>query len=394
MDKIKITNAKILTPYRFISNGTIIIENGIISYVGSDSIITEDYNVIDVGGNYISPGFIDIHTHGGGGYDFMDGTTDAYLEAAKKHAEHGTTSIVPTTLTSTLDELKNTFEIYSKAKSLNKFGAEFLGLHLEGPYFSMAQKGAQDARYIKSPDREEYNSILSWSNDIIRWSAAPELDGALEFGRTVSSKGILVSIAHTDAIFEQVQKGFECGFTHVTHLYSAMSGVKRINAYRFAGVIESAFLIDDMTVEIIADGVHLPASLLKLIYKIKGPSKIALVTDSMRAAGMPEGETILGNLKSGQKVFVEDGVAKLMDRSAFAGSVATTDRLIRNMVKLADVPLDKAITMMTSTPATIIGVQKNKGSIIVGKDADLVVFDQDINIKMTFVRGKIIYTNI
>lgn len=394
MEKIKIVNGNIITPYRIIQKGTVLIEEGKIVEVVEKDIRTEDYLEIDAGGNYVSPGFIDIHTHGGGGHDFMDGTVEAYLGAVEKHAQHGTTSIVPTTLTSTMEELKNTFAVYKQAKALNKKGAALLGLHLEGPYFSMAQKGAQDPRYIKNPVPQEYEEILGWSDDIVRWSAAPELEGAEEFGRRVKTRGILPSIAHSDAIYEDVQKAFENGFTHITHLYSAMSGVRRINAYRYAGVIESAFIIDDMTVEIIADGVHLPASLLKMIYKIKGAEKIALVTDSMRAAGMPEGESILGSLKDGQKVIVEDGVAKLMDRTAFAGSVATSDRLVRTVMNLADVSLVDAVKMMTITPAKIIGVQNKKGSIVSGKDADILILDKNININMTMVEGNIVYNKL
>ena len=307
------------------------------------------------------------------------------------HARHGTTSMVPTTLTSTNDELKNTFEIFRQAKKLNVKGANLLGLHLEGPYFSMEQRGAQDPAYIRNPEAEEYKRILEWSDDIIRWSAAPELEGAIEFGRYLDNRGILVSIAHSDAIYEQVQNAFENGYTHVTHLYYGMSGVRRINARRYAGVIESAFLIDDMTVEIIADGVHLPESLLKLIFKIKGKSRIALVTDSMRAAGMPEGESILGSLEKGQKVIVEEGVAKLPDRSAFAGSVATADRLVRTMVSIAGVPVVDAVRMMTATPAEIININRSKGTIAAGKDADIVIFDADIHILKTIINGKVIY---
>jgi N-acetylglucosamine-6-phosphate deacetylase len=299
--------------------------------------------------------------------------------------------MVPTTSASTNEEFKKTFEVYKKAKSENKGGSQFLGLHLEGPYFSMAQRGAQDPRYIRNPNPEEYMEILKWTDDIIRWSAAPELEGSLEFGRYLKKKGILPSMAHTDAIYEQALEAFENGFTHVTHLYSATSIVRRINAYRYPGVVETAYLIDEITVEIIADGSHLPASLLKLIYKIKGADRIALVTDSMRAAGMPEGESIIGSLENGIKVIVEDGVAKLPDRTAFAGSVATADRLVRNMVNLACVPLTDAVKMMTLTPAAIIGVSNNKGSIIAGKDADIVIFDKDINIEMAIVQGEIIY---
>jgi N-acetylglucosamine-6-phosphate deacetylase len=172
-----------------------------------------------------------------------------------------------------------------------------------------------------------------------------------------------------------------------------MSGVFRRNTFRYAGVIESAYLIDEMKVEVIADGIHLPAPLLKLIYKIKGPDKIALVTDSMRSAGMPEGESILGSLKKGLKVIVEDGVAKLTDLSAFAGSVATTDRLVRNMIQLAEVPLQEAVRMASTTPATIMGMSNRKGSLIVGKDADILIFDKNINIKKTIIMGRVVYSH-
>jgi N-acetylglucosamine-6-phosphate deacetylase len=393
MRKIKIHHARIITPYRTVDNGCLVIENGHISYLGERDIPVEDCLLIDALGYYVAPGFIDLHTHGAGGCDFMDGNAEAFCCAAEMHALHGATSIVPTTLTSTDEELKNTLEVYKIAKKANTKGSRFLGLHLEGPYFSMEQRGAQDPRYIRDPKPENYTKILGWSDDIIRWSAAPELDGALEFGRMLTARGVLASIAHSNAFFEQVEEAFENGYRHITHLYSAMSGVRRINGLRYAGVIEGAFLIDGMTVEIIADGIHLPASLLKLIYKIKGADKIALVTDSIRAAGMPEGPTIIGSIEGGQEAIVEGGVAKLPDRSAFAGSVATADRLVRTMVNIAGVPLQDAVRMATSTPAAIIG-QKSKGCLAPGKDADIVIFDNDINIKLTIIEGNIIYDNI
>jgi N-acetylglucosamine-6-phosphate deacetylase len=265
-------------------------------------------------------------------------------------------------------------------------------MHLEGPYFAMNQRGAQDPRYIRDPDPEEYKAVIAHSSSIRRWSAAPELKGAIEFGRYLRKHGILAAVAHTDAIYEEVMEAFDNGYTLATHLYSGMSGVTRRNAFRFAGVIESAFIIDEMDVEIIADGVHLPAPLLKLVYKIKGPDRTALITDSMRAAGMPPGKSILGNLKTGLHVIVEDDVAKLPDRTAFAGSVATADRLVRNMINLADVSLIDAVRMMTSTPARIAGVAERKGTLTSGKDADIVIFDEKINIQTTIVGGRVLYT--
>ena len=214
----------------------------------------------------------------------------------------------------------------------------------------------------------------------------------MEFGKYVTSKGILAAIAHTDAIYEEVLEAYHHGgFTLATHFYSAMSGVTRRNAFRFAGVIESAYLLDDMDVEIIADGVHLPAPLLKLIYKIKGPDRIALITDAMRAADMPEGESVLGSFKNGLKVIVEDGVAKLPDRTSFAGSVATADRLVRTMLTMAEVPLVETIQMITETPARIMKVSDRKGSLTKGKDADVVIFNDQIEVQKTFVKGRLVY---
>ena len=389
--KIKIYNGKILTPYRMIPQGTVLVTGGIITEVKEGNIDVSDAIEIDAKGSYIAPGFIDIHVHGGGGHDFMDGSEEAFLKAAETHARYGTTSMVPTTLTSEKKDLLETLELYEKADKNNINGTQFLGMHLEGPYFAMSQRGAQDPRYIRDPDPAEYKDVIAHSNVIKRWSAAPELKGAIPFAKYLKSKGILAALAHTDAIYEEVLEAFENGYTLATHLYSGMSGVSRRNAYRYAGVIESAYIIDEMDVEIIADGIHLPAPLLKLVYKIKGADKIALITDSMRGAGMPEGESVLGNLHTGLKVIIEDGVAKLPDRTSFAGSVATTDRLVRNMINMADVSLLDAVRMMSSTPARIMNVADRKGSLVEGKDADIVLFDENINIQTTIIKGKVVY---
>ncbi|MDB5010667.1 MAG: N-acetylglucosamine 6-phosphate deacetylase [Mucilaginibacter sp.] len=389
--KIKIINGRIITPYRIIHGGTVLISGNTITAVSEGNIDVQDAAVIDAGGKYISPGFIDLHVHGGGGHDFMDCSEAAFLKIAETHAKYGTTSMVPTTLTSEKKDLLKTLDFYELAHQKNTFGAQFLGMHLEGPYFALNQRGAQDPRYIRDPNVEEYKEVLAYSNVIKRWSAAPELKGALAFGKYLKSKGVLAALAHTDAIYEEVVEAFENGYTLATHLYSAMSGVTRRNGYRYAGVIESAFLIDAMNVEVIADGIHLPPPLLKLIYKIKGPDRIALITDAMRAAGMPEGESVLGNKDNGLKVIVEDGVAKLPDRSSFAGSVATADRLVRNMITMADVPVVEAVRMISKTPATIMGVADRKGALVAGKDADVVIFDDQINIQTTIVNGKVVY---
>lgn len=391
MKYLKIYNGTVLTPQRTIKDGCVIIANGIIEEVSDRNIEVPGAVEIDARGKYIAPGFIDMHVHGGGGHDFMDNTLEAFLQIAATHARYGTTAMMPTTLSCDKQDLLDTLRIYEQADQQNHRGAAFAGLHIEGPYFSMQQKGAQDPRYIRNPNPDEYTEILSGSNVVKRWSAAPELPGALAFGKYLTERNILAALAHTDAVYEEVVKGYEAGFIHATHFYSCMSGVSRRNAFRYAGVIESAYLLEGMTVEIIADGIHLPAPLLKLVYKIKGPERTALITDAMRAAAMPEGPSVLGSYKNGLEVVIEDGVAKLPDRSAFAGSVATADRLVRNMVELAEVPLRDAVRMMSETPATILGIQNRKGTLVKGKDADVVIFGNNVHIDATIVNGNIVY---
>lgn len=390
-----IKNGYIITPFRNIGLGSIVIQEGKIASISEGDIKTIDgAEVIDAEGNYVSPGFIDLHTHGAGGHDFMDGSIEAYLGAAEMHARHGSTYILPTTLTSTNESLYETFNLFRKAKDLNTKGATMEGLHLEGPYFAFNQKGAQDPRYLRNPTPEEYMEILEKGGDIIkRWSMAHELPGALDLATELKKRGIMLSMAHTDATFEETMVAYEYGFRHITHFYSCISGITRRNAYRYAGVVEAGYYHDGITLEVIADGIHVPAPLMKLLYKIKGSEKLMLCTDSMRAAGMAEGEYILGGLKDGQKVIVEDGVAKLPDKTAFAGSVATADICVRTYYRKGEVSLTEAVRMMTETPARELGIEDRKGSIAVGKDADIVIFDENINIKQTIIKGNVVFKN-
>ena len=390
MNLIKIINGTITGGESFIGN--VVLKDGVIGYVGTDDPqVPDEARIINAMGLYVAPGFIDMHTHGAGGADFMDGTVDAYLTAARMHAIHGTTLLYPTTLTSTNEALFASFETYKKAEEMNSDGARFGGMHLEGPYFSPLYAGAQDPRYLRNPRPEEYMEILDRCPALARWSFAPELEGAEEFAAELKRRGIVASIGHTNATFQECDAAYKSGASLMTHFYSCMSTVSRRNAYRYAGTIEYGYIQDGMNLEIIADGIHVPQDLLNLLLKIKGVDKISLVTDSMRAAGMPEGPSVLGPLSDGQEVIVEDGVAKLMDKTAFAGSVATADRLVRTMVQIAGCHLTDAVRMITENPAKVMGISDRKGSLMTGMDADVVIFDENIKVRNTIINGKIVY---
>lgn len=387
--KTVFTNGRVILADRILDGYSVTVEDGVISAVTKSTDAAD--KVIDLEGKYLAPGFIDMHTHGAGGHDFMDGTEEAIKGACMTHLSHGTTSIVPTTLTCLNSELFNFFKVYRKVKAEWHEGPNLLGIHLEGPFFNAAQAGAQDPKFLQLPTRENFMPILeAGGKDIVRISAAVELEGALELGRELKRRGIIAAIGHSDATYAEVKKAVEAGYSFVTHLYSGMSALHRVGPYRVLGIVESAYLFDELGVEIISDGKHLPPELLRLIVKNKGIDNICLITDSMRGAGMPEGSRPkLGSLTNGQETLIRDGVAMMPDLKAFAGSVCTTDRCVRTMYKLAGVSLPDAVRMMTANPAKVLGVNDRKGTIAKGMDADLVVFDDDINISAVYVGGEL-----
>ncbi len=384
------------------SNGKIIlgntIEENISVYTDRDRIIavTSDELTFDIehdaDGKYISPGFIDIHVHGGGGYYFSGGTLEGFKVASEIHAKHGTTTLLPTISTATTQDYITMIENVIKAQECNTNGSYMPGVHLEGPYFSLAQCGGQDPKTVRNFEREEYMMFFEkYSKSIIRWSAAPELPGVEDFAKAARDYGIKLSIGHSDAEYDEVMRAYDMGFDCVTHLYSCTSTVHRKNAYRYAGIIEAAYMLDGMDVEIIADGKHLPASLLKFVVKHKGIDRISLVTDAILGAGMPDGAEIDSDIPgSNRKFIIEDGVAKLPDRSAFAGSVAFSNRLVRNMMQMADVTLLDSVRMATANPARMAGIS-DRGVIREGAYADIIVFDDDINVSLTMVNGNVVF---
>ena len=391
MEHFIFTNARIVLPDTILDDHYVSVKNGVIESIGKGTPDREQLNsctTVDCGGQYLSPGFIDIHCHGGGGADFMDGHMEDILTAARAHLIHGTTGICPTTLTCSDEELFTFFESFRQAREVTEQMPHLLGIHLEGPYFSPAQAGAQPPKYLVHPRPEHYHEILRrGQGNIVRWSAAPELPGALELGDELAGKGIKVSMGHSDAGFEDIVNAMEHGYSQITHFYSAMSTITRKRGRRVLGLIECGYLFDRLKVEIIADGIHLPPELLKLILKCKNHDDICLVTDSMRGAGMPDGPSLLGSKKNGVPVIIEDGIANMPDFSSFAGSVATTDRLVRVMVQEAGLPVWEAVKMASLNPASFLGIQETYGSIQPGKSADLLIFDDDIRISSVYVSG-------
>lgn len=380
-----IKNGKVIYPDK-ITDGNILIGEGIIidnSFLG---VFPENCEVIDAKGGYVAPGFIDIHVHGGGGYDFMDCTEEAFCEIAKTHLQNGATTIMPTAVSSTMDTTIKFIETYRKSKDLYP---NLYGVHLEGPYISVNQKGAHKEHLLHSPNEKETKQLLEVGKDCIkRITAAPELDNMYEFTKVMLENGVLMSLGHSDATSDIALKAFEWGFSHITHLYSATPGVRKINQVVKAGVIEAAYLNDDVSIELIADGKHAAVDALKLAVKIKGIDKVALTTDALRPAGSNVTESWLGEKIPENRVIIEDGVAKLPDRSSFAGSIATTGTLLERGVNHYGQSVFDTVQMITQTPAKILGL-KNKGKIANDCIADIVIFDKDLKIQKVLLGGNV-----
>lgn len=385
--KTLIKNGTVLTPFREIQNGGVLIKNGkIVEVLEAGSPLPEAEEVIDAQGLYISPGFIDVHVHGGGGFEVTNAEPEEIVSVCRAHAKYGTTSILPTTLASSLPVLCKTLDSIQEAQKICTT-ANILGAHLEGPFLSPAQCGAQAPKYIIPPDPKSVSALLDRWDGIKIMGAAPEIPGGLELGRELISRGITASIAHSDATFEDVERALEYGYEDVTHLYSGCSMTKRINAYRVAGVVEAGLFYDCLSVQVIADGKHLPPSLLKLIYKCKGPDRIVLITDGLCSSAVEASEGTIFTQKNGVRIVLQDGVMKLMDGQSFAGSVATMSRLVRNMIELAGVPILEAVRMASLNPARLARVEDRKGRIAPGYDADIILFDSSIQVMRTLVMG-------
>ena len=385
--KTLIKNAEIVTTEAVLHGANLLCDGDRIAYIGKDCPSAD--RVIDAEGNWLIPGFIDIHCHGGDGCEFMDATAREIEKIADFHLSHGTTTLLATTLSASEEETHACLENISEFLMTHP-DTNIKGVHLEGPYFNPLQCGAQDPEYIRAPRVGELSRLKESYPFIMRVSAAPEIEGCMELGDEAKSLGILASAGHTDADFATIELSRSHGYTLMTHLYSGMNGVVRKNSFRVAGAVEAGLYFDDLYVEIIADGCHLPRELLRYIYKIKGSDRICLITDAIRAAGMPDGaRTKIGSMKSGLDVIVEDGVAKLPDRQSFAGSTATADRLFGTMLRATGCSVPEVSRMASATPARVMGFS-DRGEIAIGKRADLIIATIDngnVKIKNVLLGG-------
>lgn len=385
-----IYNISIITPHDLIPDGWVSIENGVIIEVAAgpipkDVLVRGDI-CTDGEGCFLSPGFIDLHVHGGADADFGDANKASFLRALETHFRGGTTTIVPTFMSAGLEVILSCGavfqELYQDWDSLEGI-PRLAGIHLEGPYFSPNQLGAQDKTYVRDPRPEEYRHILDAVPHIIRWSAACEQPGAIAFGEYIASRGVTPCIGHSDATTAQVRQAVNHGYRCVTHLYSSCSMVHRNGPFREGGIVEAAYLLDQLDVELIGDGIHMPPDFLNLVYKIKGPEHIALITDCIRPGGrrLPDGTQTYSDAQKRRPVIIQDGVAVMPDRSCFAGSIVTMGTVVETCVKKGGLPLCDVVRMASLTPARMLGIDGAFGSITPGKRADFVLLDQQLHIR-------------
>ena len=381
----RIHNARLILPDRIADRGWLEIADELIQVV-DEGAPPDVHDRVDANGYYLAPGFIDLHVHGGGGSDFLDATAAAFLRAADFHLFGGTTAICPTAATTTYDHFDSFLSAWETAQESCQ--ARLLPVHLEGPHLARAKAGAQNPKLMGPPGDKERDWIVRRARSISQITIAPELPGALELIATATKAGVTMSAGHTEATDQDMQAAVEAGLSKVTHLFNAMSSASKRKLFRQAGTLEYALANANIFCELVADGFHVSPTLLKLAYRAKGAGRIALVSDSLAGAGLPEGTRFrLGDVACK----VGPGYALLEDESALAGSLARMIDLVRTMTQQTEVPLYDAIRMASLTPATILSIDDHFGSIQPGKTADLVLFDDRFAVQRVWVAGKLVF---
>ena len=373
-DRIALVNGRIVLPDRIVEGEALVVEGGSIGEIVSPGALADDIERIDVGGRYITPGLVDIHIHGGMSYTFNDPTPEAFGTITEMCASRGVTSVLATIATAGIPALQAALQMTRDWMAEPRDGAQVLGAHLEGPYFALEQAGAQDPKHVRNPDDGTVDSLLEYADAMRMMSFAPELPGALELTERVRDLGIVPAGGHSAAFDTHVEAAVEKGLRHAIHLWSGQSSTIRQGPWRRPGILEATLASDNLTGEIISDNRHLPPTLMRMAYKALGPDRLCIISDATSGAGLPEGSTfVMGEME----YEVHDGVGMLFDRTAFAGSTSLMNKMVDIVNRIVGVPLVEAVRMATLTPSRVIGVDDRKGSLEQGKDADIVVFEDD-----------------
>jgi N-acetylglucosamine-6-phosphate deacetylase len=383
-------NATLVLPDR-LTPGELAVANGRITAAGS--VASRSGKVVDLAGMYLAPGFVDLHVHGGDGADFMDGTREAFQTVCRCHARHGTTSLTPTSTVARTDQYTRFLELCAEMYGDVPGGARIVGSHFYGPYFARPARGCHPDQDFLVPNAENAEAFTKLAAKMpLVVTVAPEIDNAEWLVRTYAARGVRFNAGHSHATFPQVEAAVAWGVRHVDHLFCAMSDRARLRQSQTypmrAGLMEATLYFDELTTEVIADGKHLSPELLRLAYKLKGPDRLALVTDAMRAVDLPDGEYWFGPAGTGERVRKMDGVGVTLEGTSLASGATGMDHCVRTMHREAGVPLPEAVRMASLTPARILGVDSEIGSLEAGKRADLVVLDAELTVRQVYIGGQ------
>ena len=384
-----IKNGTVITPEREIGDGVVIVRGEKIVEVGKRGEVEEPVNaeIIDANGGYISPGLIDIHVNGANGADVSKVDSETFSTMGNFFAKYGVTSYVGTTITAAPSDIIKALQFARGHIKDNKIdGAQLLGIHMEGPYISPEQSGAHPKQFLALPKPEHYLQFLEYSDVLLKMTIAPELEGAEQLVKDLRKNNIVVSAGHTNGIYSEMKDAIDAGVNHSTHFFCNMSHFRRDKLKRVAGVVETLLYDDRVTGALIGDGWHVGPQLMKLLVKVKGVDRVCFVTDAMSAVGLPDGNHKIGDVDA----VVKNGIARLKDNTAYAGSVTTMDVCVRNGINQVGLSLVDAVRMSSLTPAKIIGIANRKGSLEKGKDADIAIFNKNIKVTRTIGRGAII----
>lgn len=383
-----IKNGKVVLPTSTV-NADIRIEHGKITEIDAYVSPQIGEEVVDACGKIVTCGFVDIHTHGGFGADFMDKSDDAFEKALGFHLTNGTTSVVATSCTAPENEIVEFLEFCRNYMRTHNGDCRVVGVHVEGPYLSKRNKGAQKEEDLKVPSKDDYSFLLDYADVVKTVTISPELDGADLMTKRLTESGIVVSGGHDDGIYPDFMPAINNGLCHLTHIYCAMSELRFVDGVRNVGLREYGLIDDRLSVEMIADNKHIPPMLAKMIIKAKGADKVCVVSDSLRCAGMKRDGTVykLGSGETAQDVIIGDGVATLADGSRFAGSITCVRQMVKNLVD-AGIPLVDAVRMGTLNPARVVGIDKDVGSIEKGKRADICILDENLELVSLICNGK------